>query len=183
MWDMANAAVWTGTARQSTTTAATSMRSVGCHAVQLPLAGCRGAVQACRDPRGRGSHPGHQWEISMERATGWLCGAVRGAPRSVAAGWSGPTCARCGWRGRRSLPGKPRLGQAVCRWRSRYYYGIHLSWRRLDGVGILEAVRGHWGEGEQWLSDSGEDASAQGAAYRRACRAAAPMHARVQSPV
>jgi hypothetical protein len=44
MWGMANAAVWTGTARQPTTTAATSMRRVWCHAVQLPLAGCGGAV-------------------------------------------------------------------------------------------------------------------------------------------
>jgi hypothetical protein len=74
MWVMANAAVWTGMARQPTTTAATSMRRARCHAVQLPSAGCGGAAQACRDPRGRGSHPGHRWEIFMERATGWLCG-------------------------------------------------------------------------------------------------------------
>jgi hypothetical protein len=48
MWGMANAAVWTGTAQQPTTTAATSMRRVWCHAVQLPLAGC--AAQSVAHP-------------------------------------------------------------------------------------------------------------------------------------
>jgi hypothetical protein len=63
-----------------------------------------------------------------------------------------------------------------------HYYISNLPWRRLDSVGIWGGP-GSWGEGEQWLSDPGDDASAQGAAYRLACRAAAPMHARVQSPV
>jgi hypothetical protein len=101
----------------------------------LPACAGYGAMRSsCRwlDAEAR-SHPGHQWEISLERATGWLCGAVRGAPRSVAADGE-------------VYPANQASGGQFTGGGRDHYNISHLSWRRLEGVGVLEAVRGHGGK-------------------------------------